>query len=177
MHSIKLPILGLSLVSTGCLLLFVALAWHLWSDTKRSFELTTHSGYVLEQARLLEKALDKAGSAERRYVLGGTSTAYDSFMAASTRVQQLAAQMPHIVRDETSVTLVLPLANDAVYEVRDMTTSVELMRARKDRGSNGLQEIGAVAALRGESEQVIFDAAFSHFVDAENATQTQRQAA
>jgi PAS domain S-box-containing protein len=177
MHSIKLPILGLSLVSTICLFVFVALAWQLRSDTKRSFELTTHSGYVLERSRLLEGALDNAGSAERRYALGGSSADYGSFVAAAARVRQLAAELPNLVRDNASVKLLLPLASDANAEVRDMAVSMASMKAGNDAVPRSHREIGAVAALRGESEQATFDSDYSHFVDVENGIQTGRQAA
>jgi PAS domain S-box-containing protein len=178
LSSIKLPVLVLSLIPTIGLLLFVALVWHLGSDTKRSFELTEHSDDVLEQSHLLQNDLGKVEGNVRGYALAGTPSAYAAFTASASNVSKAGADLRAIVRNDPSQEATASLLSaNALQEVRGLTILMNRMTHGDRYADYGRFKMGALQATHAASGQDFFREELSRFDNAESEIQDRRQAA
>jgi two-component system, sensor histidine kinase and response regulator len=177
-RSIRLAVLGLSLIPLACLLVFVVLVWRIEVATEYSAQLTEHSDDVLQEAHRLQTTVGDAQAAIRRFHLTGRPTEDAAFLAASQAVPALVTDLRQLVRDNAAQEDVASrLSTNAMQDIAKMSA---LMHSMRNGDRNAAYDRYVAAALKKSQDltnQDTFRGELSRFEDTENRLQDQRRAA
>ena len=129
LRSIRVPVLGLSLVPLALLLVVVAVVAWLAVETETSAAWTQRAQDVLESANALQTDLGSAQSAVQQYELTGSPRSAAAFETAAAAVPPAAARIRRLAANNpTQAALALRLSSGAVADIHDLRVVMNQLR-------------------------------------------------
>jgi PAS domain S-box-containing protein len=175
--SIQVPVLGLSLIPLGFLLLFVAIAWRLQIDTQAAQTWAQHSDDVLQQAHRLQSDIGASESTVGEYLLKGTRDSYVRFATANARIARDAHRLSGMVQDNPQQShLAARMAKLALVQSAGLAKLMKVMSSGDRRAMYQSQITAALKNPKAQTGQERFLAALLAFDRNEAALKARRRA-